>query len=310
MLKHRRLIKKIYIYLAILGLRFAWRLAEQISWEKNSGFGKWLGDIAFTIAKKHRLQALYNLNLVYGDTISLVEKMKIIHQMFRNMGSLMMEVLKLHSMTPQEVLTLVDTSSVEPLIRESFARNRSVMVITGHYGNWELFASCMTLLGKVHVFAKKNENPEFEDFLHRTRKTFKIGVLDRNDKKSALALRKMSQEPGRIIGILMDVDTRVHGVFSPFLGIPANTPSGPASIACKDWFDVYAGFCVRRPDGTFFIEFDGPLKHFDTGDKDRDIQVTVDMYNELISNRIFKDPTQWIWIHKRWRRRPGDAGTQ
>ena len=123
-------------------------------------------------------------------------------------------------------------------------------------------------------------------------------------RRPAGSCSRINREGGQIIGVLMDQDTRVKGVFSPFLGHPAHTPSGPATIAARNWFDFFIGFIVQRPDDRFELRLQGPLEISRTGDLAADIRTNTDRFNELISEQILEDPSQWVWIHRRWQTKP------
>src|SRR5207245_5243216 len=62
------------------------------------------------------------------------------------------------------------------------------------------------------------------------------------------------------LAMLADQDARRHGVFVPFLGIPASTAAGPARIAIATGSPIVTGFALRRPDGRHEIEIDPPLE--------------------------------------------------
>ena len=290
---------------------FLWCLetaVRPLSWERAGRLGDRLGTWAFHLLKKHRENAIEHIRIGLGDALSPSERYRLAKASFRNLGRCALENLKCLSCRPEIVDELVDPGDVEETLQACFRRNRSVLIVTGHYSNWELFAMRMARIAPLAVLAKRNTEPVLQRRIDAFRDRMKILVLDRDDPATSRRLRRLSREGGWILGILMDQDTRVRSIFSPFLGVPARTPSGPAAMAVKGWFDVCAGFIVRDDSGRYRLKVKGPLDIIRTGDKTADIQVNTDRFNEFIGDQIRERPEQWVWIHRRWRHRPEAEG--
>jgi len=108
---------------------------------------------------------------------------------------------------------------------------------------------------------------------------------------------------GEVLGMLIDQDTRVKGVMADFFGQKANTPAGPAILAVRRRVPVLAGFIHRESDERHRIVIYPPLDVQRTGDLDRDVQVNTERFNQVIEQEIRRHPDQWVWMHRRWRRK-------
>ena len=107
---------------------------------------------------------------------------------------------------------------------------------------------------------------------------------------------------GTALAVLIDQDTNVEGVWAPFFGKPAYTPSGIWTLARRFDAVVLPMFMARLSDGRHrhFIEAALPM-----GD---DVVDAVGRMNQRIEAHIRRFPEQWVWMHRRWRRRPpGEA---
>ncbi len=103
---------------------------------------------------------------------------------------------------------------------------------------------------------------------------------------------------GGALAMLIDQDTKVDGVWVPFLGRPAFTPVGAAEIALRQKANVIPSFIERRPDGSHLIRFLPAL------DLPPDPREATALMTAKIEEQVRRRPEQWVWWHKRWRRQP------
>ncbi len=109
----------------------------------------------------------------------------------------------------------------------------------------------------------------------------------------------------RVVGLLIDQDIRrVPGVFVPFFGRPAWTPSGAATLAIRLDCPVAPGFIHRRPDGTHHAQIHPPLRIPSTGSLEDRVHEVTAAATSVIEEQIRAYPEQWVWMHRRWRTRP------
>jgi len=111
-------------------------------------------------------------------------------------------------------------------------------------------------------------------------------------------------EEGRVFGALIDQDTSVDGVFAEFLGKPAHTPCGPVRIAMKYKIPGVVAATVRGPDNRHQVMISPELELADTGNFERDLVENVTRANRILCMTIDEYPSQWVWMHRRWRRKP------
>jgi KDO2-lipid IV(A) lauroyltransferase len=90
-------------------------------------------------------------------------------------------------------------------------------------------------------------------------------------------------------------------VFVPLFGLEATALTAPARIAGMAGVPVLPS-CVRRlPWGRGYrLTIKSPLSDFPSGDDRRDA-MTVNAATEAL---IRMNPEQYLWIHKRYKRRP------
>jgi KDO2-lipid IV(A) lauroyltransferase len=122
-------------------------------------------------------------------------------------------------------------------------------------------------------------------------------------RRLATAIRR-----GRAAGLLIDQDIRdIPGVFVPFFGHPAWTPSGAAALALRTGTPTVPAFVHRRPDGHHHVTVEPPLPIPAEGAFDDRVRELTASATASIERAIRRQPEQWVWMHRRWRTRPEDV---
>jgi Kdo2-lipid IVA lauroyltransferase/acyltransferase len=93
---------------------------------------------------------------------------------------------------------------------------------------------------------------------------------------------------------LIDQDTRVAGIPVPFFGRKAATPSALISLGQRYRAIFVSVFIVR----TGLRHYEIFAKEFDPG---LSIEELLTQYNARLEGYVRAYPSQWVWMHKRWR---------
>jgi len=299
----RKFRRRFLRWIAGFALTAGWNLIHLLSWKQASLLGTWLGRAIYLFPTRMKHITLSNLKLVLGDSLPEADRRKIAAAVFRNISRYMMQALKLRDLSGPEIDALVDGGTAQSALESSMAAGKSAIILTGHYSNWELLAAKIARIAPLTVLARINDNPAIQKWIDEARSSHSIVVIDRDSPSAARSLKQISMSGGQIVGLLMDQDTRVKSVFVPFLGHLANTPSGPAAFALKHWFDTYVGFIEEQPDGRYALKLSEKLEFEPSGTPDEDVLRVTTAINERIGEQILRVPEQWVWFHRRWRRK-------
>jgi KDO2-lipid IV(A) lauroyltransferase len=190
-------------------------------------------------------------------------------------------------------------------LERALRKGTGVLCVSAHVGNWELLPARVAHMGfRVAVVARKLYYPKLDQWVNSLRRRMGVEVLDRDDPPGRIFSRLRR---GYVVGVLTDQDTRTRGVFVEFFGRPANTPVGPALIAMRSGSPIMPVFIRRMPGHSYQVAFGeectsrGPatLKGAET---------LTQWATGRIEEAIRSSPEQWVWMHRRWRRRPKDTG--
>ncbi len=266
--------------------------------------------LAFHTLSSLRRTGMRNLEIAFPER-SVAERTKILRGTFDNLGRVLGEVSQFRKTTPESLARIIDfelDDVSKELYRANKAEGRGVLITTGHLGNWELLVMGFAALHEpISYLARPIDNPLIESLTVRIRTRF--GNRPMNKTHSAMPAIKILREGG-ILGILADVNAHPkEGVFVPFFGTPACTPSGAAMLAIRSNSLIFPTFCVWDKNKKRYKFVHGKvLEPSRSGDRKADIVETTARYTTEIENIIRQYPDQWMWIHKRWKTRPpGEA---
>jgi KDO2-lipid IV(A) lauroyltransferase len=110
---------------------------------------------------------------------------------------------------------------------------------------------------------------------------------------------------GKSIFMLVDQKTN-EGVAIPFFGRNAMTTPAPAALALKLGAVLIPVSNERRGGAHFRMMVHPPIEYVPTKDHARDVLALTARINEVIEAIVRSNPSQWLWIHRRWPK-PGDV---
>ena len=275
-----------------LGLTFAWLPARPGLW-----VGARLGDLAWTALPRRRAVALENLARAFPGR-SATELARIGRASFRHLGMNFVESCVFFFRPPARLLSRVSVDGV-PNVEAAHAMGRGILLLTAHFGNWELLAASHALTRfPLSVVVRPLDSPLYDGILERFRTRSGVELIT---KRRALTDIVDALRRGRMVGILLDQNaSRREGVFVPFFGVPASTSKGMALIALRTGAPVLPVFIRRRPDGRHVVDAGAPVPV----PPDGDVVAFTRAFNEAIEAAIRQAPEQWFWLHRRWKTRP------
>lgn len=260
--------------------------------------GKMAGRIAFWTLSPYRKIALDNLRLAFGKEKTENEIRSIARKVFENLGKNAVELVNFPKINERNFRKFV-TLENRHVLDKAFAKGKGVIIITAHFGNWELLAAGFRLEGYPGVtIGRKIYFYKYDQYLNYLRKTHDVNVIYRDDSP-----RKMLKvlKDNKILGIVADQDVdSVEGVFVDFFGRPAYTPVGPAALAAVTGAALVPALILRK-NGHHSLIVEEPVELINTGDKEKDLVENTKRWSLVIESYIRKYPEQWVWMHRRWK---------
>lgn len=272
------------------------RLPNSVALAVGAGFGR----LAFWLAATERSRACeqlqWCLNISDNRRATAIAK-----RCFENLGKNVVEFLRFPGMDAgslQQAVTFEGASHIE----EALARGKGAIILTGHFGNWELLAASISAqVAPLTPIVRELRSARLNALVSSYRAQAGYATIDRDTGlRSALRCLKRNQ----LLGIVADVDTKVNGVFVDFFGKPAYTPYSPVAIALKTGAAILPSFIIRQPDGTHRAIIEPPLALERTAVNEEELVINTQKFTNIIEGYIRRYPEQWVWMHERWKTRP------
>lgn len=200
---------------------------------------------------------------------------------------------------PKKYKSLKIHVSGKKYLDDAFLEEKGVIMVSGHFGAWEVYAAWTGYNGyPVVPVAVKQKNRGANRFFEELRGD--AGTVPIYRKESLDNMYKALTD-GKLLTLGSDQDARKRGVFVDFFGIPSSTPKGTALFHLKTGAPIVFGACFEY-DGEYFLKFE-PV----SVDKKDDVISITQKYTTILEKRIRQHPEQYFWWHQRWKTKPPPA---
>ena len=263
--------------------------------------GRVLGRFFFGVVRHRRDVTLENLRRAFPEK-SEEERLAIARGAYESIGTTLCELLWVPRFTPESIRKLICFEHPE-IIREAHARGKGILVLTAHFGNWELLGQgVLAHFGhRVCGIAKTQTNRLVNRAIDRRRELFGNKVIP---METALREVLKALRDGEFIGIVADQAAPKENVQMEFFGTMVPTHQGPSVFCLKTGAAILAMFAVRQSDGTYVVSVEEvPSADLD-GSSEENINELTRRHVKVTENAIRSHPEQWLWQHKRWKHTP------
>lgn len=261
-----------------------------------------IGDLTgkgfFYISNKRRV-AYINMKNALGEKLTPRERWKAIRDHFGCIGQNVAEVMSFRKLTREHVEKNVKINHLDRF-QELVKSGRGGVLLTGHFGNWELSQVVGGFLGTpIHILARDQKFPKINELLNRLRETHGSISVSRGAGLRALirALRE-----GKLIGVLSDQSAgKTDGILLPFFGRKTSVPVGAFELALRTRAFLMPCLMVRQG-GVRHEVFVGKVLEDDPKRSNEErVRSLAKQYVGLLEDFITQYPNQWLWENKRWK---------
>ncbi len=286
------LIVRLFVcVLQTLSLQVACAVADALAW------------LAYHVDRRHRLVALENLRLAFGDGYTESQRDAIVRSVYRHFCRLLIEIVHLPRRVHLQNWKKFFDISQAPQVVERLLGDQPVMIVTGHFGNWELAGYVISLLGFTsYAVARPLDNPYLDDYLRRFREHTGQKLLA---KKGYLEHMQEILSDNGAIATLADQDAGQRGLFVDFFGRPASTHKAiallslqyhvPLAVILSANVGAPLRYCVQVQDLILPEEYDG---------RPDAVRAITQRFSAAIERGVRRAPDQYFWLHRRWKHQP------
>ncbi|HRJ27282.1 MAG TPA: lysophospholipid acyltransferase family protein [Fimbriimonadaceae bacterium] len=284
--------KQIEGKLGAAAFRWALRVMGRKSQIQAERIGARWGRRFFKLSRKHRERALANLKLAFPDRPD-AERLLIAESTFEHFGRTTADFLRSWSRSEKEFEDSMSVNGVEHL-EAALAQGRGVLLITGHFGNWERLSAWLSSRGyPLSVIARDANDSGLNSLVNSLREKPGTRVVPRGNSTRTILERLKANE---LIGILPDQNSQEQII--PFFGHPAGTVMGPGVLHERTGAPVVCCWCVYVSPGNYQMWFEPALEAERTEIKGEGMMRAIHHSLEAV---ISAHPEQWLWFHDRWK---------
>ncbi|WP_222565743.1 LpxL/LpxP family Kdo(2)-lipid IV(A) lauroyl/palmitoleoyl acyltransferase [Novilysobacter antarcticus] len=287
---------------APLGLRHwpAWLglgvllVAARLPWGLQRALGAAVGALALRVAGDRRRAAQTNLALCF-PAMDEAERESLLRDNFRDLGIGLFEFARAWwgSVEPMRRTVRIEGLEAVEAIRAS---GRGVLLVSGHFMTLEICGRLMCDHLPLAGMYRRHRGAVMEWAVKRGRLGHASAMFANAELRPAM--RHLKQ--GGLLWYAPDQDMRGKDtVFAPFFGVPAATITATHQFARLTGCAVVP-FFHRREGADYVLRLGAQLEDFPSSDAVADST----RVNAAIEAMVREAPSQYLWIHRRFKRRP------
>jgi KDO2-lipid IV(A) lauroyltransferase len=253
-----------------------------------------IAGIIFAIARGQRAAVLRNQRQVRGQRAWLTERWHA-YLSFAEFARSLTEGLEQWGPHPRPLQ--LQTVNAE-LMEQALAEHRGLVVVTGHFGSWEIAARGLGRLGPpMNMVTAREPNPHVRDFVHalRTRHGFKVIYSDRSLFTGLPILQALRRD--EIVGMQLEPWGPLTGSHEvDFCGRPTRVQLGPFAVARVARVPLVAVFAVRTGIRRYELRVEGRWDPRTPAESVAALTAAVRAYERVV--RAY--PAQWLMFEDVW----------
>ncbi len=258
-----------------------------------------LAKLAFWIDAKHRKIIKANLDLTIKHELSTQQYDSILKFCHKNLALVLLQVLRSSRLSIEELQKSV-TFENRHYLDDAIKKGKKIIIVSAHYGNWELGATAVgALIHPITSIHKKMNNKYFDDYLLQSRTKFNMTMIE---KKGAIKHLVKALKNNQIVTMMIDQNVNPKdGIYVDFLGAKATQTAAPAFLARKFDALIIPVLIHTTPEKENVISILKPIITPKTDDEEKDIFESTQAQADMLADVIRSHPEPWFWCHKRWK---------
>ena len=263
--------------------------------------GRAVGIFSYYLVPLRKRTALNNLRIAFPEK-SWRQRRRICRRTFANFGQTFFEFLRSPVRSPEELNQRVIFHG-RALLYQAQQSQRGTLLLTGHFGNWEIMAAAICNLGfPITVIGKRQRNRLADELINSYRRGVGIETVP-----LGMGLRQFLRalKQNKFVAILADQDAHREGVFVDFFNRPSATAPGVALLSLKTGAQIIFGTCVIGKKGRYTVYLE-PIPSDGLSDDEQGIRELTQRHARRLEQQIRRWPDHWFWMHKRWKTSPDD----
>lgn len=292
-------MKRALDYLVYLLVRVMVCLVQALSLETGVSIGRFFAWCFTYLVPIRRRLICENLATAF-PTMTLQQRSELIYRMWEHLFLLVVEVAhiprRIHQTNWRDYIALVNTGAIGKILHN----DRPVVMVTGHFGNFEAGGYLLGILGyPTYSVARTLDNPHLNDFVRSFREASGQFLIPKNEGYDQILEVLERRE---VTAFLADQSAGPKGCWVDFFGKKASTYKAIALLSLQYDAPVVVCYATRRDNRPlhFNMTLAGIL---DPRDHPHGITVPeiTQWFTHVLEDGIRCHPEQYWWLHRRWK---------
>ncbi len=259
--------------------------------------------LLYYIDRRHRLVADDNLQRAFPGQYTDAERDVLVRSVYRHFCCLLIDIVHTpRRLNPATWRAHVEMSDVRLLLQRLLS-HRPLLMVTGHFGNWEVGGYVLGLLGfRTWAIARELDNPYLDHFLRRFRERTGQGLIAKNGE-----VHKMIAvlDNNGVLATLGDQDAGQRGMFVEFFGRPASTHKAVALLALEHRVPMLViGVRKVAEPMRYRIVIEDHILPEEYDGRPNAVREMTQRFTAALERVVRQSPEQYFWLHRRWKHQP------
>ena len=262
------------------------------------------GKLLYHCVPFRRKTVLENMEIVFGSSAGRRELEALAQSFYGHLFKILTENISVLWTKKEKIQSKVRVEG-ERHVLEAAEQKKGILLLTGHFGNWELAPVAAMLhfpefRGRFHILRRSLVNKMVENIFFGRYSAAGLNVVP---KKNSLDQVLAYLANNDVVVFVMDqyANPSKDGILVDFFGKKAGTFRSLALIARATGAPVVPAHCFRDKEGNHVMRCLPALSWVHHEDANTEIHENTRAYNKVLEEMILRHPEQWIWLHRRWK---------
>ena len=266
-----------------------------------------IGSLMYWLDRRHRDRAIDNVRRAFPE-LSQKQAETLARKSMQQLVMLSVELMFTTRLVRIDTWRrYVDIDNFSQTMALLMERHQGLIMLTGHYGNWEILGYVLATLGfETSTVTRPLDNPYVSEYV--------LGVRARQGqrlvyKKGATSGLTDALDDHGVVCMVADQDAGSKGIFVDFFGRKASAYKSIGLLAMQYNVPVVVGYARRMGEQFHFrVATQDIIWPREWKEQPDPLRYITQRYTTAIEDFVREDPTQYLWTHRRWKSRPkGEA---
>ncbi len=261
--------------------------------------------IVYKVARYRRKVVRKNLVNSFPHE-SAIDIVRIEKAFYHHFADYIVETIKLAHISEEEITKRAHVKNPELAVKLQQEGHPCIVMLMGHYGNWEWFSSAGLVLPTFQIYQiyRPLTNKAFDRLFIYLRTRFKSVGMRKNDTVREVFQLSKNKVDSLVIFIADQTPSKANlHYWTNFLNQDTAIFNGPERIARKQKLPVIFLDVRKVKRGYYTVEF---KLMTDNAGTTAENEIT-ERYARLMEESIQRNPAYWLWTHNRWKYKREDA---